>query len=424
MQRYGKIEISKLKKQFDCRVISSKFLIRNIDLAFDAWEKSPWYNPNEFELFCEYILPYRIGNEPIEECREKYYKDLKSIVDTATSLEGIVLGFHNELNWIRHYKPSQKLWGYPGEIPISKLEIGRRGACRDMTTFGALAMRACGLPVTIDRAIWANRSQGHSWNVLMLENNQIFPFDALDRKRIELAYKPAKIFRRTFSLNYDKFKNISKNDIPSSLFIFDEYDVTHEYVNAYDISVPIQIQSDKYKDKKHRVICVFDNNEWRVVYWGEVKSNNMIFKNIAADVAYFTIEARKEGELKWCRILLNSVLKPPPKYYSYAESLVSLFDKKEKAKGDKELKFVRLDTSDIVYANDTMPTAHVLKEAVIIEKRKKSLSEIVLEDAVEVLDIRQTFDDIKDQAEFETDNIIEFLDRYYPKQFKMDVGTT
>ncbi|SHE82091.1 hypothetical protein [Dysgonomonas macrotermitis] len=286
VSKYGKIEIPKLKKKFDCRTISSEFLIKNIDLAFEAWENSPLYNPNEFKSFCEYILPYRIGTEPVEEYKERYYKDLKSIVDTATSPESIVFGFHYELSWARHFKPSLKLWDYPVELPISKIEIGHRGACRHMTTFGALVMRACGLPVTIDRAIWANRSQGHSWNVLILDDHKNLPFDALSRGRLELAYKPAKIFRRTFSLNFETFKGVDPNDIPGSFFVFDEYDVTHEYVTAHDVSVPIQIESDEYKTKKHGIVCVFDNREWRPVYWGEIKSGKMHFKNMSPDVLY------------------------------------------------------------------------------------------------------------------------------------------
>lgn len=286
VNKYGKITSKNLNKDYDHQTISSKFLIKNIDLAFETWKKSPLYDPKDFKIFCEYILPYRVGNETVEDYRARYYKNFKSIIDTAKSPEEIIFGFHYELNWLRHYKPSKKLWDYPIDIPISKMEIGRRGACRHMTTYEALVMRACGLPVTIDRAIWANRSQGHSWNVLILKNNEIFPFDALSREKLQLAYKPAKIFRRIFSHNFDQFKNVNQREIPASFFIGNEIDVTHQYVKTYDVLIPIQIEYPEYRNRKHCIICVFDNKEWRPVYWGKVRSGKMHFKNMATENLY------------------------------------------------------------------------------------------------------------------------------------------
>jgi hypothetical protein len=157
---YGDIIGADLNLKYDCQVLNANFLIRNIDIAFEAWEKSPLYNPDEFELFCQYILPYRIQNETVEEYRTQYYNDLKIIVDTATSVENIVKGFNKEFRWKREYRVSEILWKYPFELSVSKMELGHRGACRQLTTYCALAMKACGLPVTIDKAIWANRSQG------------------------------------------------------------------------------------------------------------------------------------------------------------------------------------------------------------------------------------------------------------------------
>lgn len=319
VKKHGNIDVSKLQKVYDCQHLKSDFLIRNIDQAFVAWKKSPLYNPSNFDLFCEYVLPYRIGEETVEEYKERYYSDLIHLVDTATTVSGIVFGFHLELYWNRYYKPSQKLWSYPLDFPISKMELGRRGACRHMATFGGLAMRACGLPVAIDRAVWANRSQGHLWNVLMLDSGKIFPFDALGRGRIELAYKPAKIFRKTYSYNLDVLNQINKNDVPSSFFVFDEKDVTHEYVDAYDIIVPIQFSSSEYKNKKNAIICVFDNKKWRIVYWGDIVSKNMCFKNMAANVAYIAAYydkgnivpatepflLRSNGQIEFCKATMN-----------------------------------------------------------------------------------------------------------------------
>lgn len=166
------------------------------------------------------------------------------------------------------------------------MELGRRGACRQLTTLQALLMRAAGLPVTIDRSIWANRSQGHSWNVLLQGNNKFLPFDALNCDSLKFSYKPAKIFRKTYSYNVEQYRNIREEDVPASFLIFDEKDVTSEYVNAYDIIAPISYMTNLHKKKKQGVICVFDNKCWRPVYWGNIKDGKFYFSMMASDVVY------------------------------------------------------------------------------------------------------------------------------------------
>ncbi|NDW17976.1 hypothetical protein D0T53_03470 [Dysgonomonas sp. 216] len=54
----------------DMHVIKSDFLIENIDLAFSEWKTE--HNKIAFNDFCEYILPYRIASEPLQDWRKLY----------------------------------------------------------------------------------------------------------------------------------------------------------------------------------------------------------------------------------------------------------------------------------------------------------------------------------------------------------------
>ena len=113
----------------------------------------------------------------------------------------------------RRYRYCNTLWKYPIALPISKMEKGHHSACRHATTFYASVMRACGLPVAIDYVkAWGNRSMGHEWNVLLLDSGKIYPFDAFNGKRLEFTYKPAKIFRRKFSLTSGNMPSLK--DVP------------------------------------------------------------------------------------------------------------------------------------------------------------------------------------------------------------------
>lgn len=60
----------KIKNVSDVSVVSSDLLIENIDLAFEAWRRRKWSKYYSFEGFCDYVLPYRINNEPLENWRK------------------------------------------------------------------------------------------------------------------------------------------------------------------------------------------------------------------------------------------------------------------------------------------------------------------------------------------------------------------
>ena len=53
------------EKIYDSKIITADYLIENIDLSFEVWKKYPWNKHLSFDDFCEFILPYRIANEPL-----------------------------------------------------------------------------------------------------------------------------------------------------------------------------------------------------------------------------------------------------------------------------------------------------------------------------------------------------------------------
>lgn len=63
----------------DIEYITADFLISNIDNAFQAWQERPWGKYIPFDVFCEYILPYKASNEPLEEWR-KLYKEQQCVI--------------------------------------------------------------------------------------------------------------------------------------------------------------------------------------------------------------------------------------------------------------------------------------------------------------------------------------------------------
>lgn len=55
----------------DAEKIKASYLIKNIEEAFNVWNK-PWNQFLTFEEFCEYILPYKVNKEEPQEWRNLY----------------------------------------------------------------------------------------------------------------------------------------------------------------------------------------------------------------------------------------------------------------------------------------------------------------------------------------------------------------
>ena len=70
------------EKIYDSKIITADYLIENIDLSFEVWKKYPWNKHLSFDDFCEFILPYRIANEPLSNWRKKYYEHYMPKLDS------------------------------------------------------------------------------------------------------------------------------------------------------------------------------------------------------------------------------------------------------------------------------------------------------------------------------------------------------
>ena len=69
------IKMSSIKavetKRVDIENIKSDYLIAHIDSAFKVWNQI-WAGEYSFEHFCNYVLPYRVGQEPVSDWRKAY----------------------------------------------------------------------------------------------------------------------------------------------------------------------------------------------------------------------------------------------------------------------------------------------------------------------------------------------------------------
>mgnify|MGYP006913768962 CR=1 FL=1 len=70
----GEFSINQLTYKRDIMTVDSAFLVNHIEWAFKVWREQPWGKHVDFDTFCEYILPYRIGDEPLSSLAQRNYE--------------------------------------------------------------------------------------------------------------------------------------------------------------------------------------------------------------------------------------------------------------------------------------------------------------------------------------------------------------
>ena len=86
--------LSTNERKEDIKHIKADFLIRHIDNAMDMWRSCPWLADLSFDEFCEYVLPYRVTNEPLTAADsanlwQGILKEMKTYRYTPTSMDDI-----------------------------------------------------------------------------------------------------------------------------------------------------------------------------------------------------------------------------------------------------------------------------------------------------------------------------------------------
>ncbi len=229
---------SKIKS--DLTNISAEYLIDNIDFAFEVWGKTPWKGHYSLEEFCEWILPYRIDNEPLQNWRREYYSIYRPVLDSIYSGNDII-------------KAADALSRYLGEHSGFKLDMSyswmphfgaeflkdhRIGTCRDITDHAVYVFRSLGFPVATDKYLTSPvHPSNHSWNVLLNTDGKIIPFSYTDGTDNGVALSnddlrmKGKVYRMTYPSNGDCFAGRFHRDVTSDYFGHNNYEVEYAGVD-------------------------------------------------------------------------------------------------------------------------------------------------------------------------------------------------
>ena len=280
------------QKRFpDKTYIKADYVIKNIDEAFESWQK-PWARHLTFTQFCEYLLPYRVHDEVLEHWRMIYKKKYSNCFDTSD---------YNNLNTIQACaklndelkKLNIKLntnTPYNLGIRPSTLINMNFGNCQNFSNMGILAMRSMGIPVAIDQVI------DHQWNVVITSAGPVTFAAAEGNPNGHLKFlrewkkRFAKIHRQTFSINPKSLPLVcGREDIPPQLNNQNLIDVSAEYFKGTNIKVNTINTINTSANNKHILYLCDFKNHFRFLDWAKIEQGAAEFKNMGDSIVYFPV---------------------------------------------------------------------------------------------------------------------------------------
>lgn len=267
--------VSEYKEDVEC--LTSDFLIRHIEASFTLLEKYPWYRDIPFDLFLEYILPYRLENEQVDLWRDSLHvhpdaaAGLMCNDDVKYDISRIAgrLYFQEPVKRIS-FSTSLKLFGRPITQDCRNIYLGKE-----------FEFRALGMPAALDYLpCYPNRNGNHYWSLILSPFRKMTTVDGAPNS------KPAKIYRRTFSHQID-VKPGKHEYIPDFFLNPFNKDVTRLYFTTADVTV--EARERLPKNLRYAYLCVFNDLEWRPITIGEIKEGKVRFKDMGKDIAYLPI---------------------------------------------------------------------------------------------------------------------------------------
>lgn len=284
---------------YDIHVLSSEYLIKNVNQAVDTWRISE-YRGIPFEDFCEYILPYRITTEPITDWRVKYHTQFQWLGDSICnkSLKNILsYATIDYKDWFTFTTGKEYRDEPLPRLSAQQLLFRKKGPCEDVASLETFIFRSQAIPAAyVTIPLWATSAGAHFSNTIFEKNMNPIKFDITMNMPVnhELPREPAKVIRHTYSKQKETLAMYErKENIPPGYMQHLNYiDVTHEYWDISNVTVPL------FTDTVQIVYAgIFSRSEWNAEWWGRQHCDSVTFSNMPKGIVILPMTYNK-GKFK------------------------------------------------------------------------------------------------------------------------------
>lgn len=290
-KEYGSLKQTQYEKTFDIKTITAGYLICNIESSFRIWKEAPWGKHISFEDFCEEVLPYRVGTEPLEDWKETYHSIFQPILDSLYHGDDPVKACSLLCEYVT---VNPEKWIYQSGLSVpglgaSTMLRARYGSCKDQAEFLMYVMRSVGLPVGMDIIVQNpdNSFTGHFWNYVRGTDGNYFSFDFYEQKPgkpRDRGRKLGRVYRLCFASQQESlpFQN-NRDHIPGVLNRKLLRDVSQYYFP--DREIALYAGQDSYEGKI-MYLSVFNNTRWIPMAWSKVERDSVRFRYMESGIAY------------------------------------------------------------------------------------------------------------------------------------------
>ena len=289
MKEWKKKNWSPVRYPSDIRLMDANLLIENIDYAFKAWRERPWCKRYTFEDFCEYVLPYRLFDEPLEPWRKMYYDKYSVVLDSLYQGTDVVEAGRLLAAYL---KEEGYFFGYNfniSHIGPSFLFKYRTGYCSDFCDVVAYVFRSVGIPVAIDYYLQSpSNNSTHSWNAIIDTTGRAVHFNYTDKfpigREVPMNRKSGKVYRYCFGLQKEKYDGLYEDlSVPGIFRQPFTIDVSEEYYGSATSKVCIEGQP---LDDKWSYLSIYTGKEYKVVDVAPIVNGKSVYRHLEHDVLY------------------------------------------------------------------------------------------------------------------------------------------
>lgn len=255
--------------------------------------------PRSKQIALEYLLPYRVTQEPVYTWRKPYYDKFKTFVDPSNDTRKTIRNIVDNINlwYISTYNIERRTDPLPF-LGSLQLLLRKKGTCEDAANLLAFALRSVGIPCAVDIVpFWGTSTGGHVLNTAFDPSGNPIHVDVLinSDSLYELLREPSKVLRLTYSINDQTLAaGFDAVQIPKYDFLrsTNYLDVTDEYWNVADLIFPLP---DSITDTVIYAM-VFNGGQWRPAWYGRRVGHQVCFTKMTEGVVY-TPAVYRNGKL-------------------------------------------------------------------------------------------------------------------------------
>ena len=313
---YGTFSLDALQRCEDIRTVDSAYLCRTVEQAFRVWRGQPWGRNVSFDDFCEYILPYRIGDETLADWREAAYRRYNPLLDSLRASSVLdnadpAVAAAVLIDSLRR-EPRFFTTTGPGSLPHVGPRIAlsaRAGSCRELCDYVVYACRAVGIPCAVDFIpLHGDGNGGHQWVAVADKHGALFTSEYPERLRTLGSGEPYKLkkiktYRATFSVNRRMQRGMARLDTAAAVGLFAPprmVDVTEAYAPTFKRHVRVPAAALYPGQPRSRVayLCGSSRMGWEPVAWTEFTPAGLDFADVQAG-SVMRVATWEKGRLRF-----------------------------------------------------------------------------------------------------------------------------